>query len=148
MLVITEDKPGEGMTFQRPNITGFKSRFRQIRKDLKLNQAAMAEYLGVSLTTVQRYEKGTSFPTTDILKSVAALGVDLHWLITGTSSVTSICPKKETDVVYFTFRSTRFKQINEMLEKSGMTMADLHFIMDKHLHGIVDGLKHLNQKPF
>ena len=49
-------------------------------------------------------------------------------------------------VVYFAFRSDRFKQIEETLQQAGMTTADLYFVMDHHLRGIVDGLKYLNEK--
>ena len=146
MIMMTDGKPGEGMTYRDTATNHFPARLRQIRKGLKLNQSAMAECIGVGLSTLQRYEKGSSYPTTDVLERVAALGVDLHFLITGSFAENSACVQAKPGVVYFAFRSDRFKQIEETLQQAGMTIADLYFVMDHHLRGIVDGLKYLNEK--
>ncbi len=61
----------------------FQDRFKKIRKDLGLKQQEMAERLKVSLSTLQRYEKGDNVPDLGTLEKIAALGVDLHWLVTG-----------------------------------------------------------------
>jgi len=148
MIVTTEGKPGEGMSFRSWENHRFQDRFRQIRKKLKLTQITMAEHLGVSLRTVQRFENGTTPPAADVLERVASLGVDLHWLITGISADNPGCTQVKAGVVFFAFRSERYHQIVETLQQAGMTAADLHFIMEHHLRGIVDGLNHLNQKPF
>lgn len=100
MIVATEGKPGEGMSYRSFESYRFQDRFRQIRKELKLTQIAMAEKMGVSLKTLQRYEKGTTPPTTDTLKSVAALGGDLHWLVTGNPTDNPGCTQVKTGVVF------------------------------------------------
>jgi len=99
MLVITEEKPGEGMTYPDLNNSGFQDRFHQIRKELKLTQKVMAEKIGVSLRTLQRYEYGTVSPDAVAFNRLAHLGVDLYWLITGLPFY-SPCSNVQTDLIY------------------------------------------------
>ncbi len=61
----------------------FQDRLKKIRKDLGLKQQEMAVQLKISLSTLQRYEKGDNVPDVGTLEKIAALGVDLHWLVTG-----------------------------------------------------------------
>ena len=53
-------------------------RLKHIRKELKFTQKEMARELGVSLSTVQRFEKGNSSPDAIVLDRLSRLGVDLH----------------------------------------------------------------------
>jgi len=61
----------------------FGNRFREIRKDIGLNQKDMAESLGVGISTIQRYENGSSVPGGMLLVDLAQQGVNIHWLISG-----------------------------------------------------------------
>lgn len=61
----------------------FGERIREIRKDYGLNQKEMAEKLGVSLSTLQRFEKSTHFPDIGVLLDLILSGYNIHWLITG-----------------------------------------------------------------
>ena len=140
MIVKTYGKPGEAMTHRSFMADQFPVRFRQLRKDLKLKQAAMAERLGISLKTLQRYEEGTTSPTADILQRVAALGVDLQWLVTGTPSNWP-CSNVLPGVVFFAFRSEQFKDIEFLLQQKGISTADLHQMMGNYVLEIVTGLK-------
>ena len=147
MIVKTYGKPGEGMTRSSLLANQFPARFRQMRKDLKLKQSAMAERLGVGLKTLQRYEKGTTSPTVDVLERVAALGVDLHWLITGSPSnwpFSQVLP----GIVFYAFRSEQLKDIESLLHEKNIPVPALHQMMENHLLGIVYSLKYLNEKPF
>jgi transcriptional regulator with XRE-family HTH domain len=133
----------------------FPTRLKQVRQSLKLTQAEMAVQCGVSLSGLQRYEKGSSFPSVDFLDRIARLGVNLHWLVTGTFADHDDLSLKTVErlmvadgVVCIAFRSNDFHDIKITLEQAGMSLANLHFIMEKHLCGVVDGLKHLNNRPF
>ena len=146
MIVMTEGKPGEGMTCPDSTTNHFPARFRQIRKDMKLKQTAMAERLGVGLSTLQRYEKGTACPTSDVLERVAALGVDLHYLITGSPSKWP-CSEVRSGVVFFAFRSEQFKDIESLLQQKDIPVSALHQMIENYILGIVYSLKYLNEKP-
>ena len=146
MIVKTYGKPGEGMTHRNLLLDQFPVRFRQLRKDLKLKQAAMAERLGISLQTLQRYEKGTTSPTADVLERVAALGVDLQWLVTGTPSNWP-CSHVLPGVVFFAFRSEQLKDIESLLQQKGISIADLHRMMGSYVLELVNGLKSPIEKP-
>jgi transcriptional regulator with XRE-family HTH domain len=145
MIVITEGT-GEGMSCRPPEIGHFQGRFRKTRKDLKLTQKAMAEKLGVSLSTVQRYENGTVFPDAAALDRLSFLGVDLHWLITGLLFYRS-CSHERPGAVFFAFRSGQFNEIESLLEEKGIPLSALHQMMENHLLGIIYSLKYLNEKP-
>nr|WP_320011285.1 helix-turn-helix transcriptional regulator [uncultured Desulfobulbus sp.] len=61
----------------------FKDRIKEIRKELGLTQKEMADKIGVSLRTQQRYEEGSKAPEIHLLIDLALIGYNLHWLITG-----------------------------------------------------------------
>jgi len=128
----------------------FQNRLKNLRKDLGLKQLEMAVQLKVSLSTLQRYESGYSFPDLRTLEIIAALGVDLHWLVTGELKNQAEPRRLSVDegAVYFAFRSDDFSGIKATLDRAGMSVADLYFTMDKYLNGVIDGLKSLNEKPF
>ena len=147
MIVKIYGKPGEGMPHSSLLANQFPIRFRQLRKDLKLKQSAMAECIGVSVRTLQRYEKGAMFPTADILERVAALGVDLQWLVTGSPSNWP-CSQVRPGVVFYAFRSEQLRDIESLLHEKGIPVSALHQMMENHLLGIVYSLKYLNEKPF
>ncbi len=132
----------------------FQDRLKKIRKDLGWKQQKMAERLKVSLSTLQRYEKGESAPDLGTLEKIAALGIDLHWLVTGKfehhSTRIEASPERlkvEEGVVFFAFRSDDYYEFKYMLEHAGKSVDYLYLIMDKHLQGVFDGLKLLNNKP-
>ena len=61
----------------------FGERMREIRKDYGLNQKEMADKFGISLSTLQRYEKSNNFPDVSVLLELAMSGFNIHWLLTG-----------------------------------------------------------------
>ena len=59
-------------------------RFKQIRKEQKLTQQAMADALNVSKSTIEKYENGNLIPTNRSIADVCRLyGVNETWLRTG-----------------------------------------------------------------
>lgn len=65
------------------SIMAFGERLKEIRKDYGLNQREMAEKFGISLSTLQRYEKSNNFPEISVLLELALSGFNIHWLVTG-----------------------------------------------------------------
>ena len=60
----------------------FAERIKKIRKDLSLTQEDFADKIGISIDTIQKWEKGTSTPCLSIAKSMAQkLEVSLGYLI-------------------------------------------------------------------
>jgi transcriptional regulator with XRE-family HTH domain len=59
-------------------------RLRQLRQKLGLTQSQMAQKLGVTLNTYQRYELGNRSLTVEKLQQLRKhFGVNLNWLLTG-----------------------------------------------------------------
>ena len=63
-------------------------RLKIIRNGLRMkNQSQFAEILGVTQTTLSKYEKGTSDIPDEIKVKLSTFGINLHWLLTGEGSV-------------------------------------------------------------
>lgn len=68
-------------------MTTLADRFEMVRRHFGgLSQREMAERLGISKNTWQRYENGDS-PNASVLSSLADLGIDVSWLLTGNGSM-------------------------------------------------------------
>ena len=58
---------------------------RERRKDLKINQAKLAQLSGIGLNSLSRLESGKSNPTLESLQKIAdVLGFELKFVIKGT----------------------------------------------------------------
>jgi len=64
----------------------FASKLTEIRKSRNLTQQELAEKVGVGISQMRRYEKGSSSPTLEVIKNLAlSLGVSSDELIFETS---------------------------------------------------------------
>ncbi len=64
----------------------FASKLTEIRKSKNLTQQELAEKVGVGISQMRRYEKGSSSPTLEVIKNLAlTLGVSTDELIFETS---------------------------------------------------------------
>ena len=60
----------------------FSERIKKIRKDLSLSQEEFSDKIGISIDTIQKWEKGTSTPRISVAENVAhALEVSLAYLL-------------------------------------------------------------------
>lgn len=67
---------------------GLGGRIRLLRLKAELSQPKLAEKLGVSTNTVNRFEKGHRFPDSNIVTRMGeVLSCDLGWLLTGKQDV-------------------------------------------------------------
>ena len=64
-------------------------RIAQLRRNKGLSQAALAQALGLSTSTIAMYEQGRREPSVSIIIALAdALGVTIDYLLTGQSPAT------------------------------------------------------------
>jgi transcriptional regulator with XRE-family HTH domain len=66
----------------------FSERLKAERSRLQLSQAAMADAGGVGLNSQSNYENGHRSPDAAYLSRVAAIGVDVAYLLTGVRTPT------------------------------------------------------------
>ena len=60
----------------------FSERIKKIRKDMSLSQEEFSDKIGISIDTIQKWEKGTSTPRISVAENVAhALKVSLAYLL-------------------------------------------------------------------
>lgn len=70
----------------------FSERLKAERSRLRLSQAAMAEAGGVGLNSQSNYENGHRSPDAEYLARVAAIGVDVTYLLTGVRALPLSAP--------------------------------------------------------
>ncbi|OQX14560.1 MAG: hypothetical protein BWK73_09195 [Thiothrix lacustris] len=59
------------------------NRLKEERERLDMNQTALGDVGGVKKLSQINYERGSSMPSADYLAKVAAVGVDVLYVITG-----------------------------------------------------------------
>lgn len=65
-------------------MSGIGDRLREERERLDLSQAAFGEIGGVKANAQGKYEKGERFPDAAYMAALAAIGVDVLFVLTGT----------------------------------------------------------------
>ena len=76
----------------------FGERLRDARKALGLSQAEAAEKTGVTREHWGRCERGLAVPGGEVLAALAALGVDVLYILTGTQAQPSIHERLKTEL--------------------------------------------------
>ncbi|MGN1212556.1 MAG: helix-turn-helix domain-containing protein [Christensenellales bacterium] len=100
-------------------------KLKDLRKDFKLTQQQLADYLGVAESTYRGYENGTSEPSIETLKKLATYyGVTLDYLCEfKTVEIPSISAEKDKKVINMFLKMTETKKqsiraVIEAIEKS------------------------------
>lgn len=74
----------------------FSERLKSERKRLKLTQPQLAELAGTTKQSQLKYEKDMQKPGTEYLIAVAAVGVDVQYLLTGVRSEMALTHQERT----------------------------------------------------
>lgn len=74
----------------------FSERLKSERKRLRLTQPQLAELAGTTKQSQLKYEKGMQKPGTEYLIAVAAVGVDVQYLLTGVRSEMALTHQERT----------------------------------------------------
>lgn len=73
-------------------------RLKEVRNYRGLSQRKLAEKLGISIRTIQNYEKGAKEPTVSIMKNIAQIcNVNDFWLYVGKGEMLLNDSTKDTD---------------------------------------------------
>ena len=79
-----------------------KTRIKQLRKTLKLNQTDFGKRLSVSQTAVASYESGARVPLETVISSICReFNVDENWLRTGEGEMFREISRRESLSVFF-----------------------------------------------
>lgn len=94
------------------NSSGFANRLKEQRKKLGLTQTQIAEICGVSGRMWGDYERGISQPKTEVLFQFRKIGIDVNYVMHGTSNETFRQPEitlsaEEQELL------TQFRQLNQ-----------------------------------
>lgn len=105
---------------------------RLVQVRLPETQESYAQKLDIHVNTLARYERGERLPAADFLRRLAAYGVDLHWLLTGTAQPAAAGRVAELHAVhgvqsYAALHTTRQGQAAPLAEDCFNPSASLFF---------------------
>lgn len=84
----------------------FKTRLRQERKRLGLKGGELADIGGVSAVSQSSYENGKQVPGATYLAAIAAVGVDVMYLLTGERSGDSPLTEEDRMLLFLYHKAT------------------------------------------
>lgn len=90
-----------------------QERLKIIRKTLNLKQGAFAEKLGITQAYLSEIEKGKKSISATVLLSLDALGINLHWFITGNGGMFFV----ENENIADSYIATAIQLLSEMPEE-------------------------------
>ncbi|MBN4667193.1 helix-turn-helix transcriptional regulator [Pandoraea nosoerga] len=94
-------------------MTTFSERLKHERKRLGLNQEEFAAHGGVKRYAQLNYENGTRKPDSDYLEAIAALGVDVLFVLTGRCEAGSL-PSDEVELL------RRYREASDALKAAAL----------------------------
>lgn len=104
--------------------SGVGERLREERERLGLNQTDFGVSAGVSRGTQKAYELESSSPDIRYLSGLQALGVDVHYVLTGSRVDTDLAKLSEVETVVL-------GHMRDMSDSDRATLAHLAFAMAK-----------------
>jgi transcriptional regulator with XRE-family HTH domain len=106
-------------------MSGIGSRLRKERERLGLSQRAFGEIGGVEANAQGKYESGDRAPKADYLAAVAARGVDILFVLTGTYTPTPVDNLSQTEEKVLGSFRTLHKEDQDAIRRLTTTMAEL-----------------------
>ena len=106
-------------------MSGIGSRLRKERERLGLSQRAFGEIGGVEVNAQGKYESGDRAPKADYLAAIAAKGVDVLFVLTGSATPLIIENLSNTEEKVLGSYRTLQKQDQEAIRRLTTTMAEL-----------------------
>ncbi|MDY7564558.1 helix-turn-helix domain-containing protein [Pseudomonas sp. RTC3] len=106
-------------------MSGIGSRLRKERERLGLSQRAFGEIGGVEANAQGKYESGDRAPKADYLAAVAARGVDVLFVLTGTYTPTPVDNLSHTEEKILGSFRTLHKEDQDAIRRLTTTMAEL-----------------------
>ena len=106
-------------------MSGIGSRLRKERERLGLSQRAFGEIGGVEANAQGKYESGDRAPKDDYLAAVAARGVDVLFVLTGTHTPTPVDNLSQTEEKILGSFRTLHKEDQDAIRRLTTTMAEL-----------------------
>lgn len=80
----------------------FHARLKEERKRLRLTQPELSEIGGVTKKSQVVYESGKgASPTAEYLEKIAAVGIDVQYLLTGIRSEMALTPEMRTLIQFY-----------------------------------------------
>lgn len=93
-----------------------KDRLKKAREMSHLSQKDIACAIGIPVTTISKYERGTNKPSLDILTKIGSvLNVNLNWLVYGAGEV-FLSDKDKLDSINFYDRMGLLERVEKTIE--------------------------------
>jgi transcriptional regulator with XRE-family HTH domain len=106
-------------------MSGIGSRLRKERERLGLSQRAFGEIGGVEANAQGKYESGDRAPKADYLAAIAAKGVDVLFVLTGTPTPILVDNLSNAEEKVLGSYRTLHKEDQDAIRRLTVTMAEL-----------------------
>jgi transcriptional regulator with XRE-family HTH domain len=106
-------------------MSGIGSRLRKERERLGLSQRAFGEIGGVEANAQGKYESGDRAPKADYLAAIAAKGVDILFVLTGTPTPILVDNLSNAEEKVLGSYRTLHKEDQDAIRRLTVTMAEL-----------------------
>jgi SOS-response transcriptional repressor LexA len=108
-------------------------RLKLLRTSLRMkNQTEFAEKLGITQTSLSKYENGTVDIPDEVKVKISKFGINLHWLITGHGEMfLEDQPEKSLTIPKIENRSSPGALIDQRLEKLETEIAEIKVYLKK-----------------
>lgn len=106
-------------------MSGIGSRLRKERERLGLSQRAFGEIGGVEANAQGKYESGDRAPKADYLAAIAAKGVDVLFVLTGSATPTLVENLSNAEEKVLGSYRTLTKEDQDAIRRLTITMAEL-----------------------
>ncbi|KAA6177269.1 helix-turn-helix domain-containing protein [Pseudomonas veronii] len=111
-------------------------RLRQERERLGLSQKNFGEIGGVEANAQGKYENGGRAPKADYLSRVAAKGVDILYVLTGTPTPTQLENLSHLEEKVLGNYRAMFKEDQDAIRRLTSTLAELSSIVNEKLKSL------------
>lgn len=124
-----------------------KDRLKLVRKTMGMSQAGIVGIIGTTQPSWQGYENGLNVPGGKVLKSLAGLGVNVNWLLTGNGPM-MLDQNQDTEPITATPDPTSyldedpdiFKELIKRILNYQLTITEAQAGMDR-AQALLDALK-------
>ncbi len=106
-------------------MSGIGSRLRRERERLGMSQKVFGEIGGVEANAQGKYESGDRAPKADYLSRVAAQGVDVLYVLTGSRIPVHVGHLSQTEEKVLDSYRALFKEDQDAIRRLTMTLAEL-----------------------
>lgn len=132
-------------------VMGLSERIVKCRKNAEITQKNLAEQMGISVVSLNRYEKAIRTPDSNVLRLIAQLtNCDVEWLLTGAENsdqnTNDIIKEKEIEIEMLKDDLIIQMKRNQVISDKNLALNDENIALTKQIAMLEEKLA-LGEEP-